>query len=116
MRGFFSVIGFGLGLALGAGIIYGLLTSESARLLVMFLLGAILFGGVVLVTALMINRQWTRSIEGLRPLSPQVRIDAPPWPQMPPGQSWGPANLLPPPVSLNGSQPGWGSEDDEVVA
>ena len=62
MKLFLSVAGLGIGLALGGGILYALSTSESARLVTMFLLGAFLFGSTVLLTALFINRQWTRAI------------------------------------------------------
>ncbi|GEM_PF-2913299 len=62
MKLFLSVVGLGIGLALGGGILYGLFTSETARLVTMFLLGAFLFGSTVLFTALFINRQWTQAV------------------------------------------------------
>ncbi len=62
MKLFLSVVGLGIGLALGGGALYALYTNETARLVTMFLLGAFLFGSTVLLTALFINRQWTRAI------------------------------------------------------
>jgi hypothetical protein len=59
---FLSVVGLGVGLALGGGLLYGLFTSETARLVTMFLLGAFLFGSTVLLTTLFINRQWARVV------------------------------------------------------
>ena len=62
MKLFLSVVGLGIGLALGGGALYALYSSETARLVTMFLLGAFLFGSTVLLTALFINRQWARAV------------------------------------------------------
>jgi hypothetical protein len=63
---FTNVIGLGVGLALGGGLIYGFFISEALRLLVVglgaFILAVITIGG----TALLINRQWIRTLEGHR--------------------------------------------------
>lgn len=62
MKSFMGVVGLGFGLAVGGGLVYALYSSESARLLSMFLLGAFLIGSTVLLTALFINRQWTKAL------------------------------------------------------
>lgn len=56
---------FGIGLALGAGLVYALITSEVALLLTLTF-GAFLLGAVVIGVALLINnRQWTQAL-GMR--------------------------------------------------
>lgn len=62
MNKFLTVIGLGLGLALGGGGVYAFAVNESVRLITMFLLGAFLFGVTILLTALLVNRQWSRVI------------------------------------------------------
>ncbi len=66
MKRFITLMGLGLGLALGAGIIYAFYASEAARLIAVgvgaFLLAAITIGG----TALMVNRQWTNALGSQR--------------------------------------------------
>lgn len=64
MRGFLSLIGLGMGLALGGGMVYVLSTNEAlamAFLMIgMFLLGCTIFG----LFAFLLNRQWARSVFG----------------------------------------------------
>lgn len=59
---FLKTLAFAFGLALGGGLLYALAVSESARLVAMFLLGAFLFGSTVLLTALAVNKQWSKVI------------------------------------------------------
>lgn len=124
---FTNVTGLGAGLALGGGLIYGFFISEALRLLVVglgaFILAVITIGG----TALLINRQWIRVLEGHRTthnhryevlphFAGGIQAQPPGWDTIA-GQQ--PEGLLPRPETL----PMWNaadiqqySEDDEVVA
>ena len=55
---FLKILFLGIGLALGAGLVYALVTSEAMRLFAAFLVGAVLIGLVVLL----VNRQWTQAL------------------------------------------------------
>ena len=62
MKRFVAWLALGLGLALGAGMVYAFYISEAMRLVTVgvgaFLLAMLTIGG----TALMVNRQWTRAL------------------------------------------------------
>jgi Flp pilus assembly protein protease CpaA len=122
MKRFFSVLGFGFGLATGGGLIYALLVSESARLMITFLLGALVFGGTVLITTILVNRQWTKAIGEQRSTYNhryQVYPQQPSSPMGPAMWSGQPEALLPPPASTTTSWaqvPEENQVDDEVVA
>lgn len=122
MKSFAGITGLGFGLAVGGGLVYALYSSESARLLSMFLLGAFLFGSTVLLTALFINRQWTKAL-GQSRTSHHHRYQLQPtvlsgWETTPKGSQQS-QDLLPPLAHNSGL---WDSVampedvDDEVVA
>lgn len=113
MRGFIKTIGLGLGLTLGGSLVYALYISEAARLLLIFVGGALMFGAVILVTVYMINRQWIKSmgeqrtIHNYRYQVGQPAASPPPvyqsqayYPELPPPPAWG-AN---------------GQSDDDLIA
>ena len=62
MKRFVAWLALGLGLALGAGMVYAFYISEAMRLVTVgvgaFLLAMLTIGG----TALMVNRQWTKAL------------------------------------------------------
>jgi hypothetical protein len=122
MRTFLGVGGLGFGLAVGGGLVYALYSSESARLLSMFLLGAFLFGSTVLLTALFINRQWTKALGQSRTTHHhryQLQSTFPPGWETSPSNGQRTQDLLPP-LAENARL--WDSVvmpediDDEVVA
>ncbi len=122
MKSFMGVVGLGFGLAVGSGLVYALYSSESARLLSMFLLGAFLFGSTVLLTALFINRQWTKALGQSRTSHHhryQLQSTFPPGWEVTPRGGQGAQDLLPPLADNAGL---WDSVampediDDEVVA
>jgi hypothetical protein len=120
MKGFLGVVGLGCGLALGGSVTYALFVSESARLLGMFLLGAVLFGSTVMLTALAINRQWAKLIGEQRTThNHRYQIQHSPPPVWDPNPAQRQPDLLPP---LSDKSVVWDSvnlserEDDEVVA
>ena len=118
MKRFLGIAGLGFGLALGGGLVYALHTSESTRLMVVFLLGALVFGSAVLLTAMLVNRQWTRAI-GQQRTTHNYRYQAP---QIPPAVFPSPEqrapDLLPPPEwpMFTATMPAPQDVDDEVVA
>ncbi len=117
MKNFLNVAGLGFGLTLGGGLVYALYTSDSARLMAAFLLGAFIFGGVVLLTVIMVNRQWTRAMGDQRTTNNhryQVYSQQPGWTM--PAQR--PQELLPlPDVAMWGAPVDTRQDvNDEVVA
>lgn len=102
MRGFIKTIGLGLGLTLGGSLVYALYISEAARLLLIFVGGALMFGTVILITVYMINRQWINSMGEQRTIhnyryqvgqpaasSPVYHQNQPHYPELPPPPVWG---------------------------
>lgn len=120
MKRFINLMSLGLGLAIGSGLVYGFFASEAIRLLVVglgaFLLAAVTIGS----TALLVNRQWARLLEGHKTSHHHsYHLESRPswgWDPLPRQQSS--ENLLPRPETL----PVWNvtmqpqPEDDEVVA
>jgi hypothetical protein len=98
MRRFFTLIGLGFGLALGGGLVYSLVTSETARLFVigfgMFILGALVVGFFIVLA----NRSLASAILG-RVSHEKTTINYPSLPSDPSGNfspwviqpPWGPA-------------------------
>ncbi len=121
MKRFVAWLALGLGLALGAGMVYAFYISEAIRLVTVgvgaFLLAMLTIGG----TALMVNRQWTRALgsQSHRTVhnhryptygSPQPAI----WDGATPLQT---PELWPPtPPALEGGGENGPDIDDEVVA
>lgn len=102
MKTLISAAGVAFGLALGLSLTYALYANEAARLVFMFIFGAVLIGSTVLLTALAINRQWTKSLPDHR-VTHHHRYQIPtsqptnyPTTQSPNHQ---PYDLLPPPPS-----------------
>ncbi len=133
MRRFLTMIGLGLGLALGGGLVYSLITNETARLftiaITMFILGATIVGVCIVAGNYLMVRAFTgrqdRTTINYRPPSvvpPRAEV-FPPWsspPALPaPPSSWqafGPhqAGYSVPHIS---EQPGSeeGAEDDYIA-
>lgn len=84
-----KAIGFGFGLALAGALIYGFFISEAMRLLIVglgaFLLAVVVIGG----TALMVNKQWMRTLEGQKTTyNNRYQLPPPQFPaQLPPGKT-----------------------------
>ncbi len=120
MKRITTLIGLGVGLALGGGLVYAFFTSEAARLLVVGLVAFVLAAFTIGGTALLVNRQWTRALGAHRTTHNhryRTQIQPPMWGEPMPRQQQ-PEGLLPGPGVL----PAWDMvetqqrEDDEVVA
>jgi len=133
MRRFLMTIALGFGLALGGGLVYSLITSETARLFGigfgMFILGAVIVGFFVIVANYLLVRAFTGRQERTTinypspTTSPRVGV-LPPWsspspPALPsPPSAWpafGPHQMgfSVPSVTEQQSEAG---EDDDYVA
>lgn len=106
--GCLSALGLGLGLALGGGTIYFILTSYELRLALG--VAALITLGIVLGTVGIVlnNRQWTRALNlHLGPPATTYRVDA--RPQLPPYYAPGPGQPIygwnPPPQLAEPSLP-----------
>ena len=111
MNRFWGFFGLGLGIALGGGLLYAFVISETFRLLAVglgaFLLAALTIGG----TALLVNRQWANAL-GRQRTTHHHRYQLSHLP--PPAQAWDPSppDLLPP-LELNLPL---SDEQDDIVA
>jgi hypothetical protein len=131
MRRFLTMVGLGLGLALGGGLVYSLITNELARLFIiavtMFILGATIVGGCVVAGNFLLARAFTgrqeRTTVNYRPSVAPPRADAfPPWSSAPTLPAPSPWQAVGPyrdryPVPHISAQPGdgEGAEDDYVA-
>lgn len=114
-------IGVGIGLAVGAGLVYGVYTSEAVRLVTVGVAAFVLAVVTIIATALVVNRQWLRVMEAAGRLGAgagRYPVSLPPvgggWNAsrtVVPPPEWG-GELLPP-VTVSSPPAG---EDEEVVA
>lgn len=101
MKGCLTWAGIGFGLSLGGGIVYVLVTNQTAFIVFlavgMFVLGALLMAAVLLF----FNRQWTQAAFGGQAPKSTYNVRLPSYPQYgpPPVQSPG---YLPGPESFGG--------------
>lgn len=88
MQRFLTMIGLGLGLALGGGLVYSVITDETARLFIiaitMFILGATIVGVCIVAGNYLMVRAFTsrqeRTTINYRPPAALPRVEVfPPW-------------------------------------
>jgi hypothetical protein len=111
MNRFWTFFGLGLGIAVGGGLLYAFVVSETFRLLAVglgaFLLAALTIGG----TALLVNRQWANTL-GRQRTTHHHRYQLSQLPA--PAQTWEPPSPdLLPPLELDLPSP---DEQNDIVA
>jgi hypothetical protein len=133
MRRFLTMIGLGFGLALGGGLVYSVITNETARLFIiaitMFILGATIVGvcivaGNYLMVRAFTGRQERTTINYPSPVAPPQIGVLPPWSTPAPPALPAPSSAWPAfgphqtgyPVPRISEQRGEAGEDDGYVA